>query len=464
MNYREDTIVALSTGQVDGAISILRLSGERALKIADQVFVPKNSKDWKSYEIKFGLIQDKEKILDEALVSYFAGPHSYTGEDVVEISCHSSSYIVQEVFELLIKNGATPALPGEFSFRRFLNGKMDLAQAEALRNLIESQTASERDIALRQMRGGYSDTLSELREELIQFAALIELELDFVEEDVEFADREKFLALLTDIQKEIANLIQSFAYGNVLKEGIPVAIAGKPNAGKSSLLNALLNEEKAIVSDIAGTTRDAIEDTLIIAHHKFRFIDTAGLRDTEDTIEKIGVEKAKEKVLQANILLYVYDELDTAPEEIMADLRSLSHDALEVILVRNKMDLLQNEKNTPHLKTLKSAMDSGLYSNHISISTKDLESLADLESLFKNYLDKFPQSSTVVSNTRHLHALERAQENLAAVKKGIEADLSGDLLSLDIRSALQYIGQITGEVDVDKDILGTIFGKFCIGK
>ncbi|MCG8483129.1 MAG: tRNA uridine-5-carboxymethylaminomethyl(34) synthesis GTPase MnmE, partial [Clostridia bacterium] len=413
----------------------------------------------KSHTIHFGTIEDNEDVIDEVLISIFKSPNSYTGEDAMEISCHASDYIQQRILETLIKNGASPATAGEFTFRAFMNGKFDLSQAEAVADLIASNSKASHKLALDQMRGGYSGIIKELRRQLVDFASLIELELDFSEEDVEFADRSKLLNLLDKIDTEVKKLIESFKLGNVMKHGIPVAIIGKPNVGKSTLLNAILNEEKAIVSDIPGTTRDVIEDTIAIDGLTFRFIDTAGLRDAADKIESIGIERTKEKIKQAAIVLYVFDISTTTIkelEQVISEYKELIEDEnKKMILIANKIDQLVE---IPHGFTEFVELDT------LFISAKRKENIHEIaEYLNKSVNQNNVQDQTIVSNIRHYESLSKVTEDIEKIKNGFEQGLPSDLLTIDIRDALYYLGEITGEVTTD-EILGNIFGKFCIGK
>lgn len=469
MNHFEDTIVALATSNGTGAIAVIRLSGRQALKIADSVFesihTGKQLINQDTHTIHLGYVKDGQKSLDQALFSIFKNPHSYTGEDVVEISCHGSVFIQQQIIQLLIKKGARMANPGEYTLRAFLNGKMDLSQAEAVADLINADSEAAHQTALQQMRGGFSHKLANLRKQLIHFASMLELELDFATEDVEFANRSELDHLLEDLEKNIKYLIDSFSLGNVIKEGIPVAIAGKPNVGKSTLLNALFNEEKAIVSNIAGTTRDVIEDTLTINGINFRFIDTAGLRHTHDQIEAIGVQRAKEKIKEAKILLYLFDQEDITVEAIKTDVQSFYRKDLKIILIQNKIDaqrgIVENEFNMQLKEVL-----FPFYTNIlIAISAKDADSVNSLRHLLANEVQIVSSSDkTIVTNSRHFASLNQALENIQKTKEGLEKEIPGDLLAQDIRQALHHLGEITGEIDIDTDILGTLFGKFCIGK
>ncbi len=469
MNHFEDTIVALATANGTGAIAIIRLSGKEAISIADSVFESAHKKKrlvhQKSHTLHLGFVKEDSKTLDQALFSIFKTPHSYTGEDIVEVSCHGSIFIQQQIIQLLIKKGARMANPGEFTLRAFLNGKMDLSQAEAVADLINADSEAAHQTALQQMRGGFSNELANLRKQLIHFASMLELELDFATEDVEFADREEFNRLLEHLEKNIKFLLDSFSLGNVIKEGIPVAIAGKPNAGKSSLLNILFNEEKAIVSDIAGTTRDTIEDTLTINGINFRFIDTAGLRQTEDQIEAIGVKRTKEKIQEAKILLYVFDQHDTTVNEIKTDLDSFARKDLKIILVQNKVDLLNSSTENTFKKKLEKTIFPTYTNSLISLSAHHAESVLSLRNLLANEVSQIPTNSqTIVTNSRHFASLNEALTDIQRVKEGLEMAIPSDLLAQDVRQALYHLGEITGEIDIDTDILGTIFSEFCIGK
>lgn len=463
----EDTIVALATSQGNqGAIAVIRLSGPRAIDITNAVFKGKDLSKQASHTIHFGTIRDGEKILDEVLVSLFVGPNSYTKEDVIEISTHNSSYIIQNVIRLLIRKGARAAEAGEFTRRAFLNGGLDLSQAEAVADLIAAENKASHEIAINQMRGGISSELQKMREQLINFTALLELELDFGEEDVEFADRSEFLKLIAELKAHLHNLIASFEYGNAIKQGVPVAIIGKPNAGKSTLLNTLLNEERAIVSDIAGTTRDTIEETMTIDGITFRFIDTAGLRDTEDTIEAIGVARAREKVAAAKMLLYLYDSESNTAEEVIEQIKGFYREGLIVILVRNKIDLDGGYFENDMDNQIKSELFDNVYTEDIvAITAKDPSSVTTLKNrLVDKIRSMVSDNQQVITNIRHVEALQQAYQSIEDVERGFGLGISGDLLASHLRDALRHIGTITGQIDVDRDILGTIFGKFCIGK
>ena len=463
----DGTIIALSTPQGSGALGVIRLSGSLALEKTQLYFTPKGNKKWEDFQANntyLGVFKKDNILIDEVLLTFFKGPHSYTGEDVIELSCHGSPYIFQRIISSYLEEGILPAQAGEFTLRAYLNKKMDLSQAEAVSDLISSESAEAHRIAMQQMRGGFSKGMEELRQKLIQFKALIELELDFSEEEVNFADKSQLESLLNELEKEIRALKDSFAYGNVIKKGVPVAIAGKPNVGKSSLINALFNEEKAIVAPIAGTTRDSIEDTLIIEGVQFRFIDTAGLRQTEDAIESIGVAKAKEKVTQARILLYLYDK--TTSDSILVDeIESLYHEKLKVLLIQNKVDLERNGYDKDFIRKLQQQLSSKIENISLGISTKEIDTLKPLKKkLIQTVQSLGNNNGLIVNNTRHYHALGEALKAIENVKKGIRSDLTGDLLSIDLKEAIEHIGTITGVIDTDQDVLGTIFSQFCIGK
>jgi len=457
---QNDTIIALATSSGVGAIAVIRLSGENSIKIINQFFQSKfGNKDLttvKSHTIHLGNIVDNNHVIDEVLVSIFKNPQSYTGENVVEINCHGSVYIQQEILQLFIKNGVRNANAGEFTLRAFLNGKMDLSQAEAVADLISSNSAASHQVALQQMRGGFSSEIQGLRQQLLNFASLIELELDFAEEDVEFADRTEFKNLISKINNVLKRLIDSFALGNVLKNGIPVAIVGEPNVGKSTLLNALLNEEKAIVSHIEGTTRDAIEDEITIDGVAYRFIDTAGIRNTEDIVENIGIQKTFENIEKAQLVLHLIDasKIDLLQHKI-AELEN-KYPSKKILTIINKADLLSKEV----ILNLKSQ-----FSNLIILSAKHKEGIPELTTTLTLLANKgaLSNNETIVSNSRHFEALNNAFNAIKEVEKGIENNISTDLFSIDIRQALFHLGEITGEVTTE-DLLGNIFANFCIGK
>jgi tRNA modification GTPase len=461
---QNDSIIALATPSGIGAISVIRISGEDAINIVSKKFNSisgKELKNQKTHTIHLGHIIENNRIIDEVLVSVFKNPSSYTGENVVEISCHGSSYIQQEIIQLFLKNGCRMADNGEFTMRAFLNGKMDLSQAEAVADVIASNSSASHQLAIQQMRGGITNELKDLRAKLLDFAALIELELDFSGEDVEFADRTKFKELVATISSVLKKLIDSFSFGNAMKNGIPVAIIGEPNVGKSTLLNSLFNEEKAIVSEIAGTTRDAIEDELIIEGVAFRFIDTAGIRQTNDIVESIGIRKTFEKAENAQLLIFLIDSnkfvgsKSTFLEEIETIKNRFPNKRL--LLIANKIDSLP-EKQRKEITT--SVKDILLLSakEKIGITTllEELTSLVNRGALSNN--------ETIVTNSRHFEALNNALNSINSVQEGIDLEISTDLFSIDIRECLRHLGNITGEYDVDKDILGHIFSNFCIGK
>ena len=453
---RQDTIVALATPQGIGAIAVIRLSGARAIDIVNEVFYGKDLSKQDSHTIHFGTIRDEDKIIDEVLVSLFIAPKSFTKENVVEISTHGSSYIINRVLKLFLKHGARLAKPGEFTQRAFLNGQFDLAQAEAVADLIHADSESSHEAALNQMRGGFSSEIQELRQKLIHFASMIELELDFGEEDVEFASRDELRELVERLLRVVEELILSFDLGNVIKNGVPTVIAGKPNAGKSTLLNALLKEEKAIVSDIAGTTRDFIEDEININGVIFRFIDTAGLRETTDTIEAIGVSRTQEKMKTASLILYLFDLGDTDLVEINRDVNKLENLGVPFVKVANKLDKAEPKL----LAELKAKHPDTLF-----ISAKNQEHLEDLKVKLMELvnLDKFKTGNTVVTNIRHYDSLIKTRDSLLDIIHGIETEVTNDFVAMDIRRSLHFLGEITGEITTD-DLLANIFSKFCIGK
>ena len=462
---QNDTIIALATPSGVGAISVIRLSGEESIEIVDAFFKSiksnKSLRYQKTHTIHLGHIIQNEIILDEVLVSVFKNPKSYTGENVVEISCHGSVFIQQEIIQLFLQNGCRMADNGEFTMRAFLNGKMDLSQAEAVADVIASNSAASHQMAIQQMRGGITNELKELRAQLLDFAALIELELDFSGEDVEFADRTKFKELVTQITFVLKRLIDSFAFGNAMKNGIPVAIIGEPNVGKSTLLNTLLNEEKAIVSDIAGTTRDAIEDEMIIEGVAFRFIDTAGIRETEDIVESIGIKKAYEKAENAQLIIFLIDsnKFSHSSEEFLQEIETIKErfPNKRLLVIANKIDTLSCHDQS----ILESEIE-----NLILLSAKQKTGINELKSELTSLVNTgaLSNNETIVTNSRHFEALNNALTAITSVQQGIDLEISTDLFSIDIRECLRHLGNITGEYDVDKDILGHIFGNFCIGK
>ena len=462
---KNDTIIALATPAGVGAISVIRLSGEDAITIVDAFFKSvrkgKTLKNQKSHTIHLGHIMQNDIIVDEVLVSVFKNPNSYTGENVIEISCHGSSFIQQEIIQLFLQNGCRMADNGEFTMRAFLNGKMDLSQAEAVADVIASNSAASHQMAIQQMRGGITNELKELRVQLLDFAALIELELDFSGEDVEFADRTKFKELVAKITFVLKRLIDSFSFGNAMKYGIPVAIIGEPNVGKSTLLNTLLNEEKAIVSDIAGTTRDAIEDEMIIEGVAFRFIDTAGIRETEDVVESIGIKKAYEKAENAQLIIFLIDsnKFSHSKAEFLEEIETIKtrFPNKRLLVIANKIDTLSCHDSA----VLQSEIE-----NLILLSAKNKTGIEKLKNELTSLVNigALSNNETIVTNSRHFEALNNALTAITSVQQGIDLEIGTDLFSIDIRECLRHLGNITGEYDVDKDILGHIFGNFCIGK
>jgi tRNA modification GTPase len=463
----QETIVALATPSGAGAIAIIRLSGKDAISIAAEVFQSVSGKNiavQKTHTIHLGHIMDGAKTYDQVLLSIFKGPNSYTGENVVEISCHGSVFIQQQIIQLLLRKGAKMAQAGEFTLRAFLNGKLDLSQAEAVADLIASDNEASHQIAMQQMRGGFSNEIAKLREELLNFASLIELELDFAEEDVEFADRTAFHELINRIEFVLKRLIDSFAVGNVIKNGIPVAIVGEPNVGKSTLLNALLNEERAIVSDIAGTTRDTIEDELVIDGIGFRFIDTAGIRETKDVVESIGIQKTFEKIEQAQLVILLLDakELQVSGLKFQVEIEKIKNKYPQkpLVVIINKVDLLSKdavEAIRQELETLNLKLET--------ISAKQKVGINELKNTLLSFVNTgaLRNNETIVTNSRHYDSLLKALEEIQKVKWGLDAGISSDLMAIDIRSALYFFGEITGEVTND-ELLGNIFANFCIGK
>ncbi|QFZ55743.1 tRNA uridine-5-carboxymethylaminomethyl(34) synthesis GTPase MnmE [Oceanihabitans sp. IOP_32] len=466
----QDTIVALATPSGAGAIAVIRLSGKEAIKIAEKHFKSVSGKllsKQATHTIHLGHIMDGDRTIDEVLISVFKNPNSYTGEDVVEVSCHGSNYIQQEIIQLFLRSGCRMATAGEFTLRAFLNGKLDLSQAEAVADLISSDNEAAHQIAMQQMRGGFSSEIAKLREELLNFASLIELELDFAEEDVEFADRKQFTDLIERISIVLKRLIDSFAVGNVIKEGIPVAIVGEPNVGKSTLLNALLNEDRAIVSDIAGTTRDTIEDEISIGGIGFRFIDTAGIRETQDVVESIGIKKTFEKIEQAQVVMFL-----VSATELAVGAEAVKSMAIEIEKIKNKFPQKQllvilnkiDEITDLELASITDAL-SLKASTIIPISAKTGFGIEKLTNTLLDLINTgaLRNNETIITNSRHYDALLKAFEEIQKVQYGLETNLSGDLLAIDIRQALYHFGEITGEITSD-DLLGNIFANFCIGK
>ena len=491
MDFLNTNICALSTPQGSGAIAIIRISGKDTLDVISKIFTPKGKKDAQPYLMRFGAIKDGERLIDECLVATFNGPHSYTGEDSAEIYCHGSSYIVQEILKLLLSHGVKMAEPGEFSKRAFLNGKLDLAQAEAVADLISSETSAAHQVALQQMKGGFSNELKQMRDSLLNLVSMMELELDFSEEDVEFADRTELNNLLAEVTEKIGNLIESFTLGNVIKNGVPVAIVGATNTGKSTLLNTLLGEEKAIVSNIHGTTRDVIEDTINLGGITFRFIDTAGIRETQETIEIIGIERTYKKLQQASIVIMVLDS--TRPEYFESSLQNLStrinKDRQKLVILLNKADKANTADNTNSADELNTASEAvisrqineiksicqnttGAEASLLSpvavlpISAKQklgIDSLKELLISTQNHNKTIEANATLVTNIRHYQALMDAQVALYRVEDGLANGIPTDLVSQDIREAIYHLGSIVGEINTE-EVLGNIFSRFCIGK
>ncbi len=488
--YNSDTIIALATPSGIGAIGVIRLSGPEAISMVNEVFGGKDLSIQHTHTIHFGTVKDGDQIIDEVLVSLFIAPKSYTRENVVEISTHGSAFIIESIIKLLIRKGARPANPGEFTLRAFLNGQLDLSQAEAVADLIASNSQASHQVAMQQMRGGFSSELQHLRDQLIHFASMIELELDFGEEDVEFANRDDLKGLIFQIQRILHRLIQSFEQGNVMKNGVPVVIAGKPNVGKSTLLNALLNEERAIVSEFAGTTRDTVEDHMIIGGINFRFIDTAGIRDTEDIIEAQGVERTHAKISQAKLIIYLVDPEQNV-EEIHSQVDYLEQLGIPFLTVVNKKDLVKgdfiellgcidmkseagsrkfdvgsrkfevgSQKSDDQTSDLRPQSSDLIF---ISARNKEGIDLLKQEILRKVNLHAINTDDVLISNIRHLEALQKTEEALNRVLQNIGNPVTSDFLASDIKQALYYLGEITGQVTTD-DLLETIFSKFCIGK
>ncbi len=461
----EDTIAAIATAEGVSAIGIIRISGNDAINVCAKIFKGKDLNIQKSHTIHYGYITENEHILDEVMVSIFKAPKSFTTENSIEISCHGSPFILTQILQLLIKNGARLALPGEFSLRAFVKGRIDLSQAEAVGEIIASQNQAQLNIALQQMRGGLSNEIAFLRNQLLEFASLIELELDFGEEDVEFADRTQLNSLIDKIVNHINPMIQSFKYGNAIKNGIPVAIIGRPNAGKSSLLNLLLNEDRAIVSEIAGTTRDTIEEVLNINGMSYRFIDTAGIRETEDEIESIGIGKAIKKIEEAHAIFYIFDSKETEISEVFKDLAMIveKNGDSKIIVLANKSDLISDEQK----KLIKENLNFKKITQNISIQLSK-NSVLEINKLKLLLFEAIKQNNeqegqTVITNLRHFQALLDAKTALDTVVSGLQNQFTSDLLATDIKKAIYALGEISGEISND-EVLANIFGKFCIGK
>ncbi|MDR0798972.1 MAG: tRNA uridine-5-carboxymethylaminomethyl(34) synthesis GTPase MnmE [Dysgonamonadaceae bacterium] len=460
------TICAISTPSGTGGIAVIRISGEQAFRITDQIFHPHKQdapvENQSPYTLSYGQIHRNNEVLDEVVASVFRAPHSFTGENTVEITCHGSPYIQQEILKLLIDKGCELARPGEFTQRAFLNGKMDLSQAEAVADVIASSSAAAHRLAMNQMRGGFSRELQQLRSQLLDFVSLIELELDFSEEDVEFADRTRLSDLATGIKNVLSKLVNSFSVGNVLKNGIPVVIVGETNAGKSTLLNLLLNDDKAIVSDIHGTTRDAIEDVISIRGITFRFIDTAGIRSTGDEVEKIGINRTFQKIDQASIVIWMIDTTHFNKEiEYIADKIIPKTKHKKLILVFNKIDKISPEEQA----ILEEEFLPHVPAERIYLSAKYKQNTERLEQVLLKAanLPEINENDIIVTNLRHYEALNKALESIRRVEKGLHNNLSGDFIAQDIRECMHYLGEITGEISTD-EVLGNIFRNFCIGK
>jgi tRNA modification GTPase len=455
LNNWNDTIVAIATPPGVGAIGVIRISGDKAIEIIDSIFAGKNLSEQPSHTLHVGILKDNDKVIDEVVVSLFKVPRSYTGENVVEISCHGSAFIQQKIIDACIQHGARIAKPGEFTQRAFLNGKLDLTQAEAVADLIASNTEASRKTALQNMRGGFSNVLKQLREQLLKFSALIELELDFSQEDVEFADRTQLYELITSAEKTTGELLQSFKLGNVIRNGVQVAIIGKPNAGKSTLLNTLLNENRAIVSDIAGTTRDTIEEVINIEGILFRLIDTAGIRTSTNEIESIGIEKSFEKMRAADIVMYIFDCAQETTEQLMRQQQQLIAEHKNYILVGNKLDLMNADDIIKKFENTDVLFISAKEHTHVNLLKKNL-----VDKVTSGELD---HENIIITNARHFEALQKVNDALTDIRKGMDDKIPGDLIALDIRRCLHYLGEITGQI-TNEDQLDYIFSKFCIGK
>ena len=449
-DLNNDNICAISSPNGTGGVAIIRISGKKAIEITQKIFT-KSIKNAKGYSVHYGSIFENKNEIDEVIVTIFRNPSSFTGEDTAEINCHGSIFIQHKILELLIQNGARIAKAGEFSQRAFLNGKMDLSQTEAIADLIHARSSAAHKIAINQMKGGFSNELKQLREQLIEFASLVELELDFAEEDVEFADRNQLNNLLKKLEEHINKLKSSFKYGNAIKNGVETVIAGRPNAGKSTLLNGLLNEDRALVSNIPGTTRDTIEEIININGIDFRLVDTAGIRDASDHVEKMGVEKTFQKINTSTILIYLYDVSKTNKDQVVSDLDKFKDLDILTIVIANKIDLIKDVNNIPK--------------NHLKLSALKKEESENLkDEIYQLFIKQQNKSEgIIVTNLRHYEALENANNELQKVKEGLNNNLSGDFLAMDIRQVLHHIGSITGDISSD-ELLGNIFANFCIGK
>ncbi|HEY2725787.1 MAG TPA: tRNA uridine-5-carboxymethylaminomethyl(34) synthesis GTPase MnmE [Parafilimonas sp.] len=455
LNSWSDTIIAIATPAGVGAIGVLRMSGDKAVEIINSIFITKDLLQQPSHTLHVGILKNDEEVIDEVVVSLFKNPRSYTGEDIVEISCHGSSLIQQKIIDVCIEKGARLAKPGEFTQRAFLNGKLDLTQAEAVADLIASNTEASRKTALQNMRGGFSSVLKDLREQLLKFSALIELELDFSQEDVEFADRAQLYNLINEADAVTKKLLQSFKLGNVIRNGVQVAIIGKPNTGKSTLLNVLLNENRAIVSEIAGTTRDTIEEVINIEGILFRLIDTAGIRTSENEIETIGIEKSLEKMRMADIVIYLFDCAHETKEQLLAEQEQLVSANKKYILVGNKLDLINTDNLIQKFEDINSLFISAKEHTHINLLKKEV--------VEKVVSGNIQTENIIITNARHFEALQKVADALADITIGLDDKISGDLIALDIRRCLYYLGEITGQI-TNEDQLDYIFSKFCIGK
>ena len=476
--FTNDSIAAIATPPGIGALGIIRISGHDAISKANILFPKKDLNEVLSHTLHYGPMVFDNELIDEVIVSVFKAPHSFTGENSVEITCHGSPYILQKIMEALVNIGVRPAQPGEYTMRAFMNGRMDLSQAEAVADLIAAESGAAHKTALQQMRGGFSNQIKELRQQLLDFASLIELELDFAEEDVEFADRKTLVKLLDIIEKEVKKLADSFRLGNAIKSGVQVVIAGRPNAGKSTLLNALLNEERAIVSEIPGTTRDTIEDVIVIEGIKFRFIDTAGIRESFETIERIGISRTLEKIKEADVIIYLYDIITTSEEILNKDLATIP-EGKKIIVAGNKADQLSIINDQSGIRSQGSGVsnrDAQIYSREpsgsnfkfqISLSAKTGQDIESLKKLLIEILDLETElqssNDTIVTNVRHYNSLLNILKAIESLKEGIRNNITTDLLAADIKVALYSLSEITGQVTND-EILGNIFGKFCIGK
>ena len=462
MNH--DTICALATANGTGALGIIRISGPEAFIVADRCFQGKKLAKAASHTVHYGFIKDGDEVIDEVMVTVFRAPKTFTTEDSVEISFHGSPHIAKKILEVLTANGARMAKAGEFTMRAFMNGRIDLSQAEAIADMIASENEASRKVAMNQLKGGITHEISNLRGDLLNFTSLVELELDFAEEDVEFADRTALRMLVDRIEEKLTSLIDSFQYGNAIRNGVDVAIIGKPNAGKSTLLNALLKEERAIVSEIAGTTRDTIEEVLHIRGTAFRFIDTAGIRDTTDAIEAIGVQKAREKIASARILLYLYDEFDNRPEEVISFVKEFYRDDLKIVLLHNKIDL----SGTPERafdQQLRHELFPQFAGTLLAISARDKTGIEELKNELIAYVEglKHEENNVIITNQRHYEALNKSLASVRRVREAISQSFHTELLAYELRYALEYLGEISGEFTND-EVLGNIFSKFCIGK